>query len=153
MQIVQLDPKFRAGAIQAFYEGLGSELSGFELPLEAALKSFALWGLETEGGEIVGLTGLRRKGYFFDIFFVVVHRNHQGVGWGRKLSELGLNTKNGLRPVLLSVKADNRKARDLYRSLNMGVVLCTPVCVIMLKKVGFWRWLTLLAQLWVGRQN
>ena len=53
-----------------------------------------------------------------------VHQAHQGLGYGRSLLLEGLQTlqEQGIQQCLLEVRASNRVAQNLYRSMGFQVV-------------------------------
>ena len=100
-----------------FMFSLKEEKLTFELGAEQMLASKLLVVARSESGKWLGCAGLRRK-WGLGLFFLVVHRDIQGLGKGKVLSLQALSHWPKWKPLLLKVSRVNHRARKLYEEIG-----------------------------------
>jgi GNAT superfamily N-acetyltransferase len=100
-----------------FMYSLKEERLTFELGVEQMLAAKLLVVARSESGEWLGCAGLRKK-WGLGLFFLVVHRDIQGLGKGKALSLKVLSQWPKWKPLLLKVSRVNHRARKLYEEIG-----------------------------------
>lgn len=100
-----------------FMYSLNEERLTFELGSEQVLDAEVLVVVRSGSGRWLGCAGIRRK-WGLGLFFLVVHRDIQGLGKGKALSLKTLSHCSKWRPLLLKVSRVNHRARSLYEEIG-----------------------------------
>jgi ribosomal protein S18 acetylase RimI-like enzyme len=106
-----------------------ADLHGFT-PASFAAPGASLWVLEGDGGRYLGHLWLTEKreavhgGRLLEVTTMGVLREARGEGLGRLLMRKAESEarERGIEDIELSVAGNNRRARDLYRSLGYETV-------------------------------
>ena len=99
--------------IYRFMNSLQDEKTTFGLNYEKVMSSFRLSVVVHTDGHWLGMAGYRKVG-MVSLFFLVVHRDAQSLGLGRKLTAAVLKNFHPWQLMLLTVTRSNLKARRLY---------------------------------------
>jgi len=132
--------------ITKFYFTLTQEQDSFTLSLEQIQESSQLVLLYNEDEEIVGVAGLRKM-FLHSRYFMVVHKDYQGKGYGKKIISKILTAYPKRSLLLLSVGRSNLNARRLYNTVDFKTIYRHKTMAFMLynNKSGQWfRWPVLL---------
>jgi ribosomal protein S18 acetylase RimI-like enzyme len=124
---------------------LKDEKTTFSLNYEKVMASAHLSVISNDKGEWLGMAGYRKIG-MVSLFFLVVHRDAQNLGLGRKLTAMVLNRVYPWQLMLLTVTRSNLKARRLYdafgfHTLQRGredVVMALSNSIMRLTKPLLW---------------
>jgi ribosomal protein S18 acetylase RimI-like enzyme len=100
-------------ALRRFLLSLQEERYTFGLCEDALLRAEALHVLMDSGGHWVGLGGWRRQ-WGVRVFFLVIHRDQQRQGLGKRLTRSVVATLPPWALLLLQVARGNTQARKLY---------------------------------------
>ena len=103
-------------SVLKFLYSLTTEQESFLLNQEQVLKALELFIIkDLDGQKIIGLAGIRPQ-KFYGLLFLVVHKDFQGMGLGKKLLLAVLETVPRNKLLLLTVHRSNVKARKLYKT-------------------------------------
>lgn len=100
-----------------FYCSLTEEQEMFHLSLDQILAARLVVTLEDASGQVLGVAGFR-QGFWADVLFLVVRKDHQGRGHGKTLTAKVIASTSPRRFLLLSVMRSNLHARKLYKSMK-----------------------------------
>lgn len=100
-------------AIYRFMNSLKEEKTTFGLSYEKVMSSSCLSVVVHSDGSWLGMAGYRKAG-LVAMFFLVVHRDTQSLGLGRRLTATVLKKFNPWELMLLTVTRSNLNARRLY---------------------------------------
>lgn len=144
-------------SIYRFINSLKEERTTFGLSFEKIMTAFYLVVVKDKAtGQWLGLSGYRQKG-LIAIFFLVIHRDAQGLGLGRRLTATVLRKFSPWQLMLLSVTRSNLKARRLYDAFGFETLQRGRQDVIMalgnpmLRFVKPMVWLGLNLKTWLSR--
>jgi ribosomal protein S18 acetylase RimI-like enzyme len=107
--------------IYKFMNSLRDEKNTFSLSFEKVMSSLEMSVVKGADGRWLGMAGYRRES-IFAIFFLVVHRDAQSMGLGRRLMISVLRHFPMWRMMLLNVTRSNLKARRLYDAYGFEVL-------------------------------
>ena len=128
--------------IMKFYYSLTQEQDSFTLSLEQILDSSQIVLLYNQDNNVVGVAGLRAM-FLHSKYFMVVHKDYQGKGYGKKIISQILHNFSKRALLLLSVERSNINARRLYNTVDFKIIYRHKTNAIMLynNKAGQWfRW-------------
>ena len=109
-------------AILKFLYALTVEQDSFLLTQDQVLKARELFILrDAQNQKVLGLGGIRPQKYY-GLFFLVVHKDFQGMGLGKKLMESVLDGVDQNRLLLVTVHRSNVKARKLYKTHKFATI-------------------------------
>ena len=133
-----LDEKLH-NEITRFHYCLKEELDQFRLEVDQIIQSEICILLYDELDKVCGICGYRKKLIAWSLF-IVVTKEEQGKGLGNELCQILLQHTSPNRPLLLTVRNDNLKARGMYKRLGFVTVGREKSSVIMLWTGNRWKY-------------